>query len=206
MNDGIVIQSPPRASALFLLFHGVGATPQDLVPLGTRLAREFPQAAIVSVPGPDRSDLGRGLQWFSVMGVTERDRPKRVAATLDRFVATVQAWQQRTGVAPADTTLIGFSQGAIMALAASGAAQPPAARVVSLSGRFSELPTAAPAGVRIHFLHGDADPVIPAAHAQQAARQLQALGAAVTLDVVPGLGHGISAASEDLLVRRLRAT
>jgi phospholipase/carboxylesterase len=204
MNDGMVIQSPPQANALFLLFHGVGATPQDLLPLGTRLAREFPQAAVVSVPGPDRSDLGRGLQWFSVLGVTEQDRPQRVAATLDRFVATVQSWQRRTGVAAADTTLIGFSQGAIMALAAALAAQPPAARVVSLSGRFSELPTAAPAGVRIHFLHGEADPVIPAAQAQAASRQLQALGAAVTLDVLPGLGHGVSAATEDLLLRRLR--
>ncbi len=204
MNDGIVIQSPQQATALYLLFHGVGATPQDLVPLGTRLAREFPQAAVVSVPGPDRSDLGRGLQWFSVLGVTEQDRPRRVAATLGRFLATVQAWQRRTGVGVTDTTLIGFSQGAIMALASTGAAQPPAARVVSLSGRFSELPAAAPTGVRIHFLHGDVDPVIPAAHAQQAARQLQSLGAAVTLDVLPGLGHGVSAASEDLLVRRLR--
>jgi hypothetical protein len=42
------------------------------------------------------------------------------------------------------------------------------------------------------------------AHAQQAARQLQALGAAVTLDVVPGLPHGINRAAEDLLVQRLR--
>jgi phospholipase/carboxylesterase len=204
MNDDIVIQSPPKATALFLLFHGVGATPQDLVPLGTRLARDFPQAAIVSVPGPDQSDLGRGLQWFSVIGVTEQDRPQRVAATLDRFVATVHAWQRRTGIAAAGTTLIGFSQGAIMALASTQAAQPPAARVVSLSGRFSELPSVAPAGVRIHFLHGDADPVIPAANAQQAARQLQALGARVTLDVLPGLGHGVNATTADLLVRRLR--
>jgi len=205
MNDGIVIQSPPQANALFLLFHGVGATPQDLVPLGARLAREFPQAAVISVPGPDRSDLGRGLQWFSVLGVTEQDRPQRVAATLARFLATVQAWQQRTGVAAEATTLVGFSQGAIMALESTTTPQPPAARVVSLSGRYSQLPTTAPAGVRIHFLHGDADPVIPAAFAQQAARQLQSLGADATLDVVPGLGHGVSATTEDLLVQRLRA-
>jgi len=204
MNDDIVIQSPPQASALFLLFHGVGATPQDLVPLGTRLAREFPQAAIVSVPAPDASDLGRGLQWFSVLGVTEHDRPQRVAATLDRFVATVHDWQRRTRVAAADTTLVGFSQGAIMALASTQVAPPPAARVVSLSGRFAEVPRVAPAGVRIHFLHGDADPVIPAANAQQAARQLQALGADVTLDVLPGLAHGVNTTTTDLLVRRLR--
>jgi phospholipase/carboxylesterase len=204
LTAAVVIQSPPQAQQLFLLFHGVGATPHDLVPLGTRLAREFPDAAVVSIPGPDRSDLGAGFQWFSVAGVTEDNRPARVAATLDRFVQTVQHWQQRTGVGREATTLIGFSQGAIMSLAAAVAPQPPVARVVSLSGRFSELPRQAPQGVQLHFIHGSADPVIPVAHAQQAARQLESLGAAVTLDVIPGLPHGINRSAEDLLVQRLR--
>ncbi|GAB3646997.1 esterase [Ramlibacter alkalitolerans] len=207
MNAALVIQSPAQqAQHLFLLFHGVGATPQDLVPLGTRLAREFPQAAVVSIPGPDRSDLGAGFQWFSVLGVTEENRPARVAATVDRFVQAVHAWQQRTGVAREATTLIGFSQGAIMALASTQVTQPPAARVVSLSGRYSELPQAAPQGVRLHFIHGSADPVIPVAHAQEAAQHLQGLAAGVTLDVVPGLPHGINRAVEDLLVQRLRSS
>lgn len=204
MNNALILQSPNPARALFLLFHGVGATAHDLVPLARRLAREFPDAAVVSVPGPDLSDLGSGLQWFSVLGVTEENRPPRVAATLPRFLDTVRHWQQRTGVAAADTTLIGFSQGAIMSLQAAQAQPPVAARVVSLSGRYAELPQAAPAEVRIHFLHGDADPVIPAAQAERAARRLQELQAPVTLDLLPGLGHGIARQTEDLLVQRLR--
>jgi phospholipase/carboxylesterase len=204
MNDALILQAPARASHLFLLFHGVGANPQDLAPLGRRLAQEFPDAAVISVPGPDRSDLGAGLQWFSVRGVTEDNRPARVAATLPRFLDTVRHWQQHTGVPASATTLLGFSQGAILSLAATQAGPTPAARVVSLSGRYPELPASAPAGVRFHFIHGDADPVIPAAHAQRAAQALGDLGAAVSLDVLPGLGHGISRAAEDLLVQRLR--
>jgi phospholipase/carboxylesterase len=204
MSAEVVIQSPAPARQLFLLFHGVGATPQDLVPVGTRLAHEFPDTAVVSVPAPDRSGFGAGFQWFSVAGVTEENRPARVAATLERFVQTVQAWQQRTGVGREATTLVGFSQGAIMALAAAQAAQPPAARVVSLSGRYSQLPDAAPQGVRLHFIHGTADPVIAASHAQEAVRRLQALGADATLDLVPGLPHGIDRTAQDLLVQRLR--
>ena len=203
MSEALVLQSPAAPKALFLLFHGVGASQHDLAPLGSRLAREFPDAAVVSVPAPDDSDLGRGLQWFSVLGVTESSRPQRVAATLPRFLDTVRHWQQRMGVAPADTTLVGFSQGAIMALEAAHAQPPVAARVVALSGRYAELPQAAPAA-RVHFLHGAADPVIPAAQAEAAARRLEELKAAVTLDVLPGLGHGISRQAEDLLVQRLR--
>lgn len=204
MNDALVLQRPAAPEALFLLFHGVGGTPHDLAGLGARLADAFAQACVVSVPAPDASDLGRGLQWFSVLGVTEQDRPARVAATLPRFVDTVRYWQQHSGVSPAATTLVGFSQGAIMALAAALSDAPPAARVVSLSGRPAELPTRAPRDVRLHFLHGDADPVIPAGFTQQAVRRLQALGAAVTLDVFPGLAHGISRQAEDRLVQRLR--
>ncbi|HEX7889574.1 MAG TPA: alpha/beta hydrolase-fold protein, partial [Ramlibacter sp.] len=147
--DGLVLQTPAQPRELFLLFHGVGASPRDLVPVGQLLARAFPDAAVVSVPAPDASDFGSGLQWFSVRGVTEENRPDRVRATLPRFLETVRGWQEHTGVPAAGTTLLGFSQGAIMSLAAAMEAPPPAARVVSLSGRFDELPHRAPDGVRL---------------------------------------------------------
>ena len=200
MSDDIVVQQPPRAARLFLLFHGVGATPRDLVPLGSELASAFPDAVVVSVAGPDRSDLGAGHQWFSVVGVTEESRPARVAATRERFIETVRRWQRDTGVDAGQTTLVGFSQGAIMALDASLAAPPAAGRVVSLSGRFADLPMQAPQGVRLHFVHGSADPVIPAMHSERAVRQLRALGAEPTIDVLPGLGHGIDRRVVDLLL------
>lgn len=202
MKD-LVLQSPSAPRRLFLLFHGVGATPRDLAPLGLRLAEAFPDAAVVSVAAPDASDFGAGLQWFSVVGVTEENRPARVQATLPRFLATVRDWQQRFGVAREDTVLVGFSQGAIVSLAATQVAQAPMARVVSLAGRFPETPAQPAPGVRIHLLHGDADPVVPAAHAQAAARALQALGADVTLDLFPGLAHGISRGVEEKLLALL---
>jgi phospholipase/carboxylesterase len=204
MNDDLLLHSPAAPEQLFLLFHGVGATPQDLVPVGQLLAAAFPQAAVASVAGPDASDMGRGRQWFSVRGVTEQDRPARIAATLPRFLETVARWQQRTGVTPAATTLVGFSQGAIMALAASAAPRPPARRVVSLSGRYGQLPAQAPEAVRLHFIHGEADPVIAVSHASAAAQRLRELGGNVTLDLVPGLGHGIDQRVADLLLQRLR--
>jgi len=205
MSEALLIRAPQQPTALYLLFHGVGATPASLAPLGELLADAFPEAAVVAVPGPDASDLGTGLQWFSVRGVTEENRPQRIAATLPRFLATIRQWQQRLGVAPAATTLVGFSQGAILSLQAALQDPAPAGRVVALGGRFGERPQHAPAGVRIHLLHGEADPVMPAAHAQQAFRDLQALGADVTLDIVPGLGHGINERMARLLLQRLEA-
>jgi phospholipase/carboxylesterase len=204
MNGALVLQQPPLPTELVLLFHGVGATARDLAPLGTRIAAELPGAVVASIPAPDPSELGAGRQWFSVRGVTEENRPARVRETLPRFLATVQDWQQQTGLGPEQTTLAGFSQGAIMALASTSAPQPPAARVVSLSGRFDQLPSQAPAAVRFHFIHGDQDGVIPASHAVAAVQTLQEWGVPATLDLVPGLGHGIDGRALAALLARLR--
>ena len=203
--DAIAVHQPATpATALVLLFHGVGAQPQDLVPLGRALAARWPTACVLSVRSPDPSDLGRGWQWFSVAGVTEANRPDRVAATLPRFVDTVRHWQQQTGVDATRTALVGFSQGAIMALESTQQPEPLAAAVVAIAGRFAQPPQSAPGQTRIHLMHGDADPVMPLRLAEDALRQLDALRVPVTLDRFPGLGHGIDQRVLDAIVRRLQ--
>lgn len=192
MSESIVVQQVSPAIQLILLFHGVGATADDLVPLGRWIAAARPQAYIVSIGAPTVSDFGRGRQWFAVHGITEETRPARVAEAFPGFIAEVRAWQARSGVDAAGTTLIGFSQGGIMALAATQSADEAAGRVIALSSRFASPPTRRPAA-SVHLLHGERDPLFPAALSRQAHEQLRALGASATLDVYPGLGHGIDA-------------
>lgn len=207
MPDNLIVQMPADAPGqLFLLFHGVGATPESMLPLGQRLAREFPSAAVLSVAGPDASDLGTGRQWFSVRGVTEENRAGRIASTLPRFVETVRALQRDTGTTAAQTALVGFSQGGIMSLEASLLPDEPlAGRVVSLAGRFANLPSQAPAETTLHFIHGRRDPVIAYEHTVKAAEHLVALGGDLTADIVPGLGHMVDEQVADLLVERLKS-
>ena len=204
MTDIVIQQPSGTPQQLFLLHHGVGATPQGLVPLGQRLAAEFPQAWVVSVQGPQASDLGQGFQWFSVVGITEENRVARVAQAMPDFVQAVQAWQARSGVAPEATALIGFSQGAIMALESTQQDAHLAGRVVSLSGRFAQLPRAPHAHTTLHFLHGKNDKVMHYGYTVSAAEHLISLGADVTADVIPFLGHEVSAEVVDTLLERLQ--
>jgi phospholipase/carboxylesterase len=195
-RDDLLIHRPAApgvATELLLLFHGVGSSAEDLRPVGQALAELRPEAWVVSVRSPDASDLGQGWQWFSVQGVTEANRPARVAATMPRFVEAVQVWQRESGVAPDGTVLVGFSQGAIMALESTQQPEPLAARVVALAGRFAQAPRTAPVGLCLHLLHGNEDRVMPVALARDAAARWRALGGAATLDTFPGLGHGIDA-------------
>lgn len=197
----LIIQLPATPRQLVLLFHGVGSSARDLVPLGEALAPHLPDAVIVSVQAPEAS--GPGWQWFSVQGVTETNRPARVAAAMPGFVQAVRQWQETCVVAPAGTTLIGFSQGTIMALESTQLEEPPVARVVALSGRFARPPRFAHASVRTHLMHGDADAVMPVRGAIDALTLLKGIGAVATLDRFPGLGHGIDARVVDAVVRRL---
>ncbi len=202
-TGALVLNTPVgHAEQLMLLFHGVGATPNDMASLGRRLAAEFPRAAIVSVPGRQR--VGTGYQWFSVAGVTEENRPGRIADAMPEFAATVNEWQTRTGVTPHATALIGFSQGAIMALESTRLEQALASRVVALSGRFAAPLDHAPPVTTLHFIHGKQDSVIHYEHTVHAAERLIQLGADVTADVIPYLGHQVTSEVETLAIERLK--
>jgi len=204
MQDDLVVQMPVQPTAqLFLLFHGVGATPQGMVPLAQRLAQAFPGAAVVCARAPYASET-EGSQWFSIAGITEETRPARVADAMPVFLQRIRAWQQRTEVRPAATALVGFSQGAIMALEATQHAEALlCGRVVALAGRFSRDPAAVGGDTTLHLIHGKHDPVVPYAHTVRAAEQLVALGSDVTADVVPFLRHEITTEVADLVIERL---
>lgn len=210
VSDSIIIQQPSQAAQqLLVLHHGVGASAQDMVPLGQHLAAQFPSAFIVSVHAPyaydasdasDASDVGG--QWFSVQGITEENRPARVVEAMPAFIHNLRYWQQHSGVEPTATAIVGFSQGAIMALEAAQTEAGLVARVVALSGRYAQLPTHAPEKTTLHLIHGKSDPVIHYGHCVSAAERLVGLGGDVTADVIPFLAHEINAEVMDMVVER----
>jgi len=207
MADAMIIQQPSGAARqLVLLFHGLGASEEDLRPLGERLAAEYPEALVASLRAPHPASLGSGYQWFSVEGLDDAGRVERVAAEMPLFMAAIRQWQRDTGLGPEATVLVGFSQGAIMVLEAATAAGDDvlAGRVVALAGRYARLPATNPGGTTLFLVHGKADSAIHYGFTVEAARHLVALGADVVADVLPWLGHGIDAEVLDLVARRLR--
>lgn len=209
MTTNVLARLPDQGEPdlLFLLFHGVGANAEHLAVLATRLAQEYPQAAVLCIDAPDEFDAapGRGgRQWFSIQGVTDENRPARVASALPRFVATVRALQLRFAIEWPRTALFGFSQGAIMALEAAQAEPELAGRVIAFSGRYATLPDHAPRDTCVHLLHGLDDTVLPHGPVVAAARQLVALGADVTADVLPQVGHELDPRLIERAIDQLR--
>lgn len=207
MSHTDACESLPAADIrqLFILLHGVGGTPQDMQPLAQALRAAFPQAAILAPAGFEPYDgAASGRQWFSVSGVTDDNRPERVARAMPALVSYIRAAQARFGLLQSDTALAGFSQGAIMALEAVQAHDGLAGRVLAFSGRYARLPKAAPQYTTIHLLHGADDPVMAVAHTQAAQARLEALHGDATIDVATRVGHTLHPALVQRAIERLQ--
>ncbi len=136
--------------------------------------------------------------------MTEDTRPARVAESIPALHELVRQAQDRHRILQSDTALIGFSQGAIMALEYSLVHDGCVGRVLAFSGRFATLPEKAPEWTTLHLLHGEDDRVMPVSHAYAAYARLTELQGDATLDVASSVGHEIHAALAERAIYRLQ--
>ena len=177
---------------LVILLHGVGSDGANMAGLGDAWAGALPRTTFVAPNAPDR--FNAGYAWFSIVGVTEDNRPARVEAARPVFDATLNEIIAQAGFTDRldRVALVGFSQGSIMALDALASGRLPVGAVVAFSGRLAAPISPPHAGSpRLFITHGTADPVVPIADDERAARELTAAGYKVMWGTVAGLGHSI---------------
>jgi phospholipase/carboxylesterase len=182
----------PRQLVVFL--HGYGADGNDLIGLGREWARELPHAAFVSPNAPEPCGMApMGRQWFDLsLGdmTIIAEGVKRAAPALESFLDAELARHNLPGNA---LSLVGFSQGTMMALAVGLARKPAPAAIVGYSGALTTV-EALPepgAGPAILLVHGDMDEVIPVDAMHMAREILAQAGLPVEWHVAQGIGHGI---------------
>ena len=192
MNLDATLHLLPRegsASPLYIYLHGRGGSGLAMAQVADRFVQAYPQAAHLIPEGFEPNDMAsEGRQWFSIRDLTEENRLERVTAALPALVDFIRDAQAHFGVTPLATALVGFSQGAILALEAAQAHSALVGRVVAIAGRYARLPDTAPEAV-IHLVHGKEDAVVPARHSVEAATRLVSLCGDVTADIVPGITH-----------------
>jgi phospholipase/carboxylesterase len=177
--------------SLVVFLHGVRADGTQLAPLGDGWRAILPNVAFAAPDAPFAGPRG-GRQWFSLDGVTRESRPERIAAARPDFDALLEGIVAAHGLTDAldRVALVGFSQGAMMALDALVSGRWPVACVVAFSGRLaSPPPLAPPPGAAALLIHGEDDPAIPSQESRDAAAALQELGVRTRVEVLPGVGH-----------------
>lgn len=189
-QTALVAGSPPEtAGGAVVAVHGRGASPEDILPLaamigGPDLAYVAPRAAGGTwYPYRFLEPIERNQPWLdSALGV--------LAAALERLGTA--------GVPPERTLLLGFSQGACLALefAARGARR--YGGLVGFSGALIGPPgtprdyPGSLDGTPVFLGCSDRDPHVPADQVLAAADVLRGLGGEVTARLYPGLGHMVN--------------
>lgn len=192
MNLDAILHLLPRSGApspLYIYLHGAGGAALAMTPVADQLAQAYPQAAHLLPEGlvpPATAVAARDRTSGELVG--DPSWESRLGETLPALGELVESAQGELGVTRLATALVGFAEGAIVALEAAQAYPGLVGRVVAICGRYATLPTAPPRSV-IHLVHGKDDHVIAPRHTIDAAARLLALKADVTADVVPGIGH-----------------
>jgi len=177
---------PPAVRAgrppLLALLHGIGADEEDLLGLADHLDGRF---LVVSARAPFQAEP-MGYAWYAIdwYAVPPRADAAQARDSRERLVRFLGEACQAHGADPARVHLLGFSQGASMALGVALSRPDLVRSVVAHSGRLLRqfLPPAPPpglAGLPVLLQHGRRDPVVPVAFADEARGLLEPMGVAL---------------------------
>lgn len=184
----------PMPSQLCVLLHGLGADGRDLQPLCEHIQPQRPRRCLLP-DAPERPvTLNGGITmraWFDIRGFGP-DAPVDQTGldhAIDTLARQIEA-EQDARETPFEVLVIGFSQGASLALHAllAGRIQPTALLAFSgflLSGARNDPGSTIPS-VPVFWAHGRNDPVVPYALAQKGMNQLTARGVAIHHYPFPG--------------------
>ncbi|MGD9943263.1 MAG: alpha/beta hydrolase [Burkholderiaceae bacterium] len=183
--------SPSAPRRLLVFLHGAGSSPETFAPVAIAWQLKFPGATAILLTAPLPGSTDQGRDWFDPRGISA-DRAPRVTQASDEVARQLAALHRDTGLSAQQTTVIGFSQGATVALELARRHPEAAACIVSYAGQLaSPIAVGERISATVHLLHGEFDSVVPLPHALRAHRGLTAAGADVTLDIVEGEAHTI---------------
>ena len=187
-----------QADSLIVFCHGYGANGADLIGLAPYWQKLLPNTAFAAPNAPEPCEAGGfGYQWFAIRrsadGAPDRQAMQSgvesAAGLLENFLASELA---RLGVEDQRLALVGFSQGTMMALHVGLRRKMAPAAICGYSGALpgAGVPEINPRP-KILLVHGDSDPMVPAASTLDAAQKLHAAGFDVKHHISPGGGHSI---------------
>jgi len=181
------------ADGVVILLHGRGSPAANIIRLAVPLAPDPDSEQRIAWLAP-QSD---GNTWYPYRFIVpvEQNEPwlSSALAKIDGIVDSAF----ESGIHPGQIALVGFSQGACLALEYTARGSRLPGVVAAFAGGLigepgaPRPPIANLTGTSIFLGVGDADAHIPAAQAEESAQLLAAAGATVDFRVYPGVDHAI---------------
>ncbi|NIU34504.1 MAG: phospholipase [Gemmatimonadetes bacterium] len=181
--------APEAAEAAALLLHGRGGSARGMLALADEA--RVPRVAFLAPRAADHT-------WYPerFLAPLERNEPWLGSALelLDEVLSELAG----AGVSRERTVLIGFSQGACLALEYAARRGGRYGGVAALSGGLIGPPGrswdhgSSLGGTPVFLGCSDRDPHIPEERVHESGRVLESLGANVRVEIYPGLGHTVN--------------
>jgi phospholipase/carboxylesterase len=192
-------QGPARF--LIVTLHGYDSSGAEILSLTKNLLGAVPTAAVISPNGPVRMGLS-AYSWLPIMGGGNRQATpdeSRMAVN-----ACVDAELARLGVPPDRLILVGFSQGAGMALNIGLRRAVAPAAIVAFAGPFLEPDPLGAGKPSVLLVQGIDDYVANPRAAQDIVSRLTEQAIPAESHVLPALGHRIDQRGLELAAALLR--
>ena len=178
-----------QATGAIIALHGRGAGAEDIVGLAAEVAP--PGVAILA---PEAA----GNTWYPFRFLEPMERNEPFLSSALRRVSELVAEVQSRGILAERVALLGFSQGACLALESAARSARRYAGVLAFSGGLIGPPGTAfdydgsLDGTPVFIGSSDVDPHIPKERVEESADAMNRLGAEVDARLYPSMGHTVN--------------
>lgn len=183
-------------TSLLILLHGYGSSEEDLFSFAGELPEDL---LIVSARAPQTLGFG-SYSWYTIHFNNPKgkfsDMPEAIKAR-EIIAVFIDEVQQKYGVSPEKTFLLGFSQGTILSYAVAFNYPEKVQKIIALSGYVNpdllpdDLSSKDYSKLDFYISHGSMDQVIPVEWANKAPGFLKQLNIKHSYKEFP-VGHGVS--------------
>ena len=200
-NTNIYRQAPAAGgnpSKLVIFLHGYGADGKDLIDLANPFSMALPNATFISPDAPFPCAMSpQGRQWFAIEEI-----PMGAIQASNNLLSLIEKEAMSVGLNFKDVILIGFSQGAMMAMQCLLISKHQLAGIIGYSGALRlENVQAAKDNIiddkhkffstPVLLVHGEQDEVVPFISLEKSKLLLDQVGFDTNIFARPNLGHGI---------------
>lgn len=192
-QGGSFIHPDQKAEKFVIFLHGYGADGANLIDIGHLWRKDLPPTLFWSPNGLERCDeYSQGFQWFPLYDRTLERIAPQLHKAVETVAQTIKEEIHSLQLTPQDVMLVGFSQGAMLALELLWHIEG-IGGVIAYSGRSYDRSRPSPTlhKTPVLLVHGTEDTVVPFDHLEGAKTCLTRHGFFVQTCVCHGTGHSI---------------
>lgn len=184
---------PDSPDGLVILFHGYGASGNDLFSLANEWSPLFPRTAFFSPNAPLPHEYG-GRMWFEIEEMQENHLMLNAQRALPHALNYILYLKNHFNLPQGRIIVCGFSQGSMLSLLSFLSQKDIFNHVLSYSGGLPGgiLHPLFPEKGSVSLIHGLEDTVVPAGYSEKTSLYFEGLGIKTSLTLIPNLPHSIN--------------